>query len=471
MARHALFALLLGLGVTLAMPAGVADQGVTPNNDEYYELYKVLVDTIDQVDRNYVQNLSRREIVDAAIQGILEKLDPYSSYISPEEMARFRDDVEHKFGGIGIQISMDNGELVVLSPLVGSPAYRAGLRAGDRIVSIEGEPTEGITIDDAVKQLKGDAGTDVTLAVRHLGSSEQEEVTLTREVVAVATVLGDTRKEDDAWDWMLDPESGIGYIRITAFSRETANDLREALNELEDEGLQGLIIDLRFNPGGLLTSAIEICDMFIEDGRIVSTKGRNTPERTWDAKSPGTYSGFPMAIIVNRYSASASEILSACLQDHDRAIVVGERTWGKGSVQNVVELEGGTSALKLTTASYQRPSGKNIHRFPDATEDDEWGVVPNDDFLLQFTPDEMRQLVLTRRERDIVQWHAEGDSDQADSVSDETDESSDAAEADEADVEAEDEPEDENVVFVDRQLEAAVDYIRSQLDGDSSDDE
>lgn len=464
MARHALFALLLGLGVTLAMPAGVADQGVTPNNDEYYELYKVLVDTIDQVDRNYVQNLSRREIVDAAIQGILEKLDPYSSYISPEEMARFRDDVEHKFGGIGIQISMENGELVVLSPLVGSPAYRAGLRAGDRIVSIEGESTEGITIDDAVKQLKGDAGTDVTLAVRHLGSSEREEVTLTREVVAVATVLGDTRKEDDAWDWMLDPESGIGYIRVTAFSRETANDLREALNELEDEGLQGLIIDLRFNPGGLLTSAIEICDMFIEDGRIVSTKGRNTPERTWEAKSPGTYAGFPMAIIVNRYSASASEILSACLQDHDRAIVVGERTWGKGSVQNVVELEGGTSALKLTTASYQRPSGKNIHRFPDATEDDEWGVVPNDDFLLKFTPDEMRQLVLTRRERDVVQWHAEEDSDEAD-------DSGDAAETDEADVEAEDEPQDENVVFVDRQLEAAVGYIRSQLDGDSSDDE
>lgn len=475
MARHALFALLLGLGVTLAMPAGVADQGVAPNNDEYYELYKVLVDTIDQVDRNYVQNLSRREIVDAAIQGILEKLDPYSSYISPEEMTRFRDDVEHKFGGIGIQISMENGRLVVLSPLVGSPAYRAGLRAGDHIVSIEGESTEGITIDDAVKQLKGDAGTDVTLTVRHSESTEPEEVTLTREVVSVETVLGDARKPDDAWDWMLDPELGIGYIRLTAFSRETASDLRRALNELEDEGLQGLVIDLRFNPGGLLTSAIEICDMFIKEGRIVSTQGRNTPERTWDAKSPGTYSGFPMAILVNRYSASASEILSACLQDHDRAIVVGERTWGKGSVQNVVELEGGTSALKLTTASYQRPSGKNIHRFPDASEDDEWGVVPNEDYLIKFSPEEMRQLVLTRRDRDIVKYHdEEAVADEEDNGDAETAEDTDEADNSPEDDDAETEVLEEEVVdvdFVDRQLEAAVEYIRSQLADESSEDE
>ncbi len=483
MARHALFALLLGLGVTLAMPAGVADQGVaTPNNDEYYELYKVLVDTIDQVDRNYVQNLSRREIIDAAIHGILEKLDPYSSYISPEEMTRFRDDVEHKFGGIGIQISMENGRLIVLSPLVGSPAYRAGIRAGDRIVNIEGDSTEGITIDEAVKKLKGDAGTDVTLSVRHLGSPEPVDVSLTREVVSVDTVLGDSRREDDAWNWMIDPEMGIGYIRITAFSRETASDLRDALNELQDEGLRGLVIDLRFNPGGLLTSAIEICDMFIEQGRIVSTKGRNTPERTWDAKAPGTFSGFPMAIIVNRYSASASEILSACLQDHKRAIVVGERTWGKGSVQNVVELEGGTSALKLTTASYQRPNGHNIHRFPDATEDDEWGVMPNDDYLLKLTPNEMQQLVLVRRDRDIVHWHQEQPiaEEEADSAVDEPDAASDSPEDPEDDNETIDESDDANEDdasesvdkdFVDRQLEAAMGYVRSQLTGDAPDDE
>jgi len=477
MARHALFALLLGLGVTLAMPAGIADQSTTPKDDEYYELYKVLVDTIDQVDRNYVQNLSRREIIDAAIHGILEKLDPYSSYISPEEMTRFRDDVEHKFGGIGIQISMENGQLIVLSPLVGSPAYRAGLHAGDRIVKIEGDPTEGITIDEAVKKLKGDSGTDVTLSLRHLGSPEPEDVTLTREVVSVATVLGDSRKKNDAWDWMYDHELGIGYIRITAFSRETASDLRDALNALEDEGLHGLVIDLRFNPGGLLTSAIEICDMFIDEGRIVSTQGRNTPERIWDAKAPGTFSGFPMAIIVNRYSASASEILSACLQDHHRAIIVGERTWGKGSVQNVVELEGGTSALKLTTASYRRPSGKNIHRFPDATEEDEWGVMPNDDYLIRLTPNEMRQLVMIRRDRDIVQWHAkDAPAQENDAKADETEPPSDSPQGDETNTEPSDENEGEQSdgggeEFVDRQFEAALGYIRSQLTGDHFDDE
>ena len=202
-------------------------------------------------------------------------------------------------------------------------------------------------------------------------------MTITREWVHVETVLGDRRKSDDSWDFMLDHDKHIGYIRLTAFSRDTAQDLKKALVELRKEGLKGLILDLRFNPGGLLNSAIEVSDLFIAKGRIVSTKGRNTPERVWDAQKEGTFEGFPMAVLVNHYSASASEIVSACLQDHKRAAVIGERTWGKGSVQNVIELEGGKSALKLTTASYHRPSGKNIHRFPDAKETDEWGVMPD----------------------------------------------------------------------------------------------
>src|SRR5262249_6886050 len=188
-----------------------------------------------------------------------------------------------------------------------------------------------------------------------------------------------------------------------AFSRETTAELRRALAQLEKEGLKGLIVDLRFNPGGLLSTAIEVSDLFIASGRIVSTKGRNTPERVWDAQKEGTFEGFPMVALVNHYSASASEILSACLQDHQRAVVIGERTWGKGSVQNVIELEGGKSALKLTTASYHRPSGKNIHRFPDAKESDEWGVMPDPGFELKLNLAQTERLIRYRHDRDILQ--------------------------------------------------------------------
>ena len=191
------------------------------------------------------------------------------------------------------------------------------------------------------------------------------------------TVLGDRRKADDHWEFMYDEKGRIGYIRISAFSQETAKELRTALEDLKRRNVRGLILDLRFNPGGLLRSAIEVSNLFISSGRIVSTKGRNTPERVWDAQDDAIFEGIPMVILVNHYSASASEIVSACLQDHKRAVIMGERTWGKGSVQNIIELENGRSALKLTTAAYKRPSGKNIHRFPNSKDKDEWGVMPD----------------------------------------------------------------------------------------------
>ena len=214
--------------------------------------------------------------MEAAIHGVLGKLDPYSNYINPDEMSRFKTSVESQFGGIGIQITIDHDQLKILSPIVGSPAYRAGLQAGDHILEIEGKSTDGLTLDDAVRKLKGEAGTSVTMSVIHAGGGKKEVVTVKRELIHVDTVMGDQRKESDAWDFMLDHDSHIGYVRITGFSRDTAHDLRTAMDWLQSQGLKGLIIDLRFNPGGLLTSAIEISDMFISKGRIVSTKGRNT---------------------------------------------------------------------------------------------------------------------------------------------------------------------------------------------------
>jgi carboxyl-terminal processing protease len=395
------WSLVLVLAIAVAVPTLRADEAKPPAETDF-ELHQIFADTLDQIERNYVKGVSRRELIEAAIEGVLGKLDPYSNYISPDDIGRFKSNVEHQFGGIGIQIGIEDGQLKVISPLLGTPAYRAGLESGDSILEIDGKSTEGIRIDEAVKQLKGEADTKVTLTIRHAGSREKETVTITRELVHVDTVLGDARKGDDTWDFMLDHDKHIGYIRVTAFSRDTAADVKKALVESQKDGLKGLILDLRFNPGGLLSSAIEVTDLFVSGGKIVSTKGRNTPERVWEAQSEGTFEGFPMVVLVNHYSASASEILSACLQDHKRAVIVGERTWGKGSVQNVIELEGGKSALKLTTAGYHRPSGKNIHRYPDAGEGDEWGVMPDDGYEVKLNGGQTARLIEYRRQRDIL---------------------------------------------------------------------
>jgi carboxyl-terminal processing protease len=418
MSRRLPVFLLLVLWSSLVLPVAAAPTEKSPpakgqakkEKEDYYELYKLLSDTVDQVDRNYVKEVDRRELIEAAIRGVLSKLDPYSNYISPEELDRFRSSVESEFGGIGIQLSADDGDLRVLSPMYGTPAYRAGVLAGDRIVEIDGKSADGLSLDEAIARMKGPTGTSVTLTVVHLGKPGTRKFTLKREIVHVETVLGDHRKPDDTWDFMLDPQARIGYIRVSAFSRETAKELHAALKDLKSRGLRGLVLDLRFNPGGLLSSAIEVSGLFISQGRIVSTKGRNTAERTWDARKEGSFGqgvfeGFPMVVLVNRYSASASEIVSACLQDHQRAVVMGERTWGKGSVQNIIELEGGKSALKLTTAAYCRPSGKNIHRFPNAKDSDEWGVMPDKGYELKLNEREIVALLDNRRDRDVLLPH------------------------------------------------------------------
>ncbi len=380
-------------------PADAAAQ-----KDDYYSLMKVFVETFDQVERNYVKDVDRRELLQAAIEGMMSRLDPYSSYISPEEMARFSEAVDQEFGGIGIQVTQDERthRLTVVTPLPGTPAYKAGIVAGDKIMEIDGKPTDGFKIDDAVRLLKGKPGAPVVLGIRHRLADATQQVKIVRDVIHVATVLGDLHKPDGSWDFMLDKKDKIGYVRLSHFSRHSAIELEKAINELLEEGMKGLVLDLRFDPGGLFSQATEIADMFIDGGTIVSTKGRNTADRTWEAKKEGTFPNFPMAVLVNHFSASASEIVSACLQDHHRATIVGQRTWGKGSVQNVIELEGGASALKLTTASYIRPSGKNIHRFPGATEKDVWGVMPDKGYEVKLGPAETDELAIWRRDRDII---------------------------------------------------------------------
>lgn len=406
--RQGATSLVCLLGLCLSGIGNASQTALAAEQDDYFELMKLFADTFEQIDRNYVKEVPRRELVEAAMRGMLTKLDPYSSYIDQEDLTQFNTVVDQEFGGVGIQVTLDpkTRELQIMTPLPGTPAYEAGLRPGDKIIEIDGKPTasfnEGEEMDSAIKLMRGKPGEKVTLLVLHAGAEKPETFEITRAIIKTPTVLGDHYRSDGSWDFFLPGDEKIGYIRLTHFSRNSTEELEKALAELTKAGMKGLVLDLRYNPGGLLQAATAISDLFIESGVIVSTKGRNTEEQVVKAKKAGTYSGFPMVVLVNRFSASASEIVSACLQDHHRAIIVGERTWGKGSVQNVIELEGGASALKLTTASYHRPSGKNIHRFPDAKETDEWGVSPDKDYDVKWTFQEMEAYRDYRAKRDVL---------------------------------------------------------------------
>jgi len=367
---------------------------------------RVLLDTMQEIHSHYLEDVSDRELFEAAMSGMAGKLDQYSAYLGPDAFREFNENIEHRFGGIGIQVILDRDTnvLTVVSPLVGTPAYEAGILAGDKIIEIDGESTEGFVLEDAVKRMRGEIGEAVELKILHPGGKEPVEYKLTREQINVDTVLGDLRQPDGRWDYFLADHPGIGYIRVVAFSEQTVGDLKQALDWLVARKMKGLILDLRGNPGGLLKSAVDVSDLFLDEGRIVTTRGRDgTDLERFDAKSEGTYRGFPIAILVNFGSASASEIVAAALQDHGRAVVIGERTYGKGSVQNVIPLEGGSSALKLTMASYWRPSGQNIHRGRKATDEDQWGVMPNEGFEVKFEEEQLRDVMRARRERDVVQ--------------------------------------------------------------------
>ncbi len=380
---------LLGIAAVAVFGFAVSHSAPSRERDKDYALVQLVVDVLHEVRHKYVSDVDperERKLVEDMINGGLERLDPHTTYINPREFKQFTKQSKGKFGGIGVQIGYDRqnrGALSVISPMVGTPAYDAGVLAGDLILKIDGKSTENMRLSEAVDVIQGDPGQKITLTVLHEGSRDPVDLEMKRAEIQVQAVLGDKRKADNSkeWDYFLDAESKIGYLRLTAFSETAAQELRDALAQLRKQGMRGLVLDMRNNPGGLLRAAVEISNVFLAEGRIVSTKGRNHRDEVYDAR-PGQAllpdGTCPMAVLVNRYSASASEIVAAALQDHKRAVVVGERTYGKGSVQNIIEMESHTSALKLTTASYWRPSNKNIHRFPDAKETDEWGVAPND---------------------------------------------------------------------------------------------
>lgn len=366
---------------------------------------------MEYIDQDYVEKVDRQKLFEGAMRGLTGELDEYSTYFPPVAYRDLRESLDGQFGGIGIQVVLDEEtkQLVVVSPLVGTPAYEAGILAGDRILKINGESTEGFSLRDAVQRLRGEDGTPVTLTVLHPTKTEPSDIEVRRKVIKVDSVVGDRRDASDQWVYEVEGFPGIGYVRISTFGEHTTDELRAALAWLEARDVQALVIDLRDNGGGLLHTAIDICDMFVDDGVIVSTRGRDAQtKQVYRAHASGTVPKFPVAVIVNRYSASASEILAACLQDHHRAVIVGERSWGKGSVQNVLELGPNADALKLTVATYWRPSNKNIHRLKSATEADDWGVRPDPGLEVTLSKEDVKAIIEHRRARDIVRRGADG---------------------------------------------------------------
>lgn len=365
-----------------------------------------LAEAMNIVSQEYVDEVDQRKLFEGAMEGMIGQLDEYSGYHPPDEYAQFQQDIDQQFGGIGIQIEFDADKktFAVVMSMVGTPAYEAGLKSGDAILSIDGVSTANLTIKELSSRIKGRAGTKVTLELLHPGETAPVKVDVTRANIAVDSVRGDLRGPDGKWTFRLAESPRIGYIRIATFGERTADELRAALASFRDSGqeVEGLILDLRGNEGGLLDAAVKVCDMFLDEGLVVRTVGRNqqTRERHEATRGVEVSPQLPMVVMVDRFSASASEIVSACLQDHKRAVVVGQRSWGKGTVQNVIRMEGGRSAVRLTIARYFRPSGLNIHKARDAKDSDDWGVRPDPGFDVVLADDQYQRWRLNRRQRD-----------------------------------------------------------------------
>lgn len=363
--------------------------------------------TMNEVLARYVEPVTQRELFEGAMDGMLGRLDEYSAYISPTIFKEFKQELDQAFGGIGVQILLDpdTKQLTVANPLVGSPAHAAGIRAGDKILRINGESTQGLSLVDASNRMRGKPGERVVLTMARQGESEPIDIEVTRAIVQEDAVLGDSHNGNGTWNYFLEGQDKIAYLRLDSFGEKTVPELERVLRQLTQQGMKGLILDLRNNPGGALDAAIYVCDMFLRSPEtIVTTRGRNGRIRDqFMASGHAAFPDVPMVVLINRLSASASEIVAACLQDHDRAVIIGERSFGKGTVQELIELGSGQGALKLTTASYWRPSGRNIHRTKNAADADAWGVTPNPGYEIKLTPEQATRLARWQLQRDLYQ--------------------------------------------------------------------
>ena len=373
--------------VSLLMAAILFFQGsgrdVKADTDDFYKNIEIFTEVLRQIEKDYVEPQDSKKLIYGAIKGMVQSLDPHSSFLTKDEHKELLIETKGSFSGIGIEITIRDSILTVVSPIEGTPAYNAGIQSGDKIIRIDDKPSTDMTLIDAVKLIRGPKGTDVKLTIHREGSGKPLEFTITRDVIPLISVR----------NYLLTPE--IGYIRISNFQSKTAEELESALEKLEKNSkLKGLILDLRNNPGGLLTQAIEVSDLFLDSGLIVSTKGRDPSEdiEVFAHKNKKERS-YPIIVLVNGGSASAAEIVAGALQDNKKALILGTRTFGKGSVQTILPLSDG-SGLRLTTARYYTPSGRSIQLS---------GISP--DIQLRYIPPDKEEKKKRRtviREKDLT---------------------------------------------------------------------
>jgi carboxyl-terminal processing protease len=406
---------------------------------------------MSEIDAGSLERIPSRELFEGAMEGMVDVLgrhgDEHSQFFSDEEADMLRSEIHQQFGGIGVRLRY-MGEpprlTVVFPPETGTPAARANLRAGDRILAIDGTPTDTLDMDGVLNLMRGEVGSEVRLTIQHADDDSSRTVQLVRETIETESILGDTRGPDGKWKFLLPVDPRIAHVRIVMFGDRTAEELIGVLDQTSKDGGEAVVLDLRDNSGGAFEAAVAVCDLLLPAGRtIVETRGRNgTLRRQYESSGIGRYLSLPIAVIVNQESASAAEIVAACLQDHRRAVVVGQRSFGKGTVQQMLPL-GNKSILKLTWASFWRPSGVNLHRMADAREDGSWGVMPDAGLEFKLSGEDYITYLKYRQRRDLGDL-LNGSSAAADN-------------GDSGDVDD----------FIDRQLMLAVDHLRGTLDSSS----
>ncbi len=322
---------------------------LSASEDSVYEKIDLFGEVLNKINKEYVDEINQSDAMDAAINGVLQSLDPYSAYMSPESFQNMQTETSGEFGGLGIEVSMEAGVVKVISPLDDSPAYEAGVKAGDYIVKIDDIQVQGKTLSEAVEIMRGPVGSDIEITVRRRGVKKALVFNITRKIIKIKSVKSKVI------------DNNIGYLRLTAFNENSSAQIKKKLNEFnKNKNIKGYILDLRNNPGGLLSQAIKISDFFLSNGEIVSTKSRKESEnRKWFAQTGDILNGETLIVLINNGSASASEIVAGALKDHKRAILVGENSYGKGSVQSIIPLKN-RGAIRLTISKYYLPSGKSI---------------------------------------------------------------------------------------------------------------
>ena len=325
--------------------------------DALYEKLDLFGDILETINNEYFKQINEGEAIDGAINGMLQSLDPYSSYMSPKTFKNMNTETKGEFGGLGIEVTMEGGLVKVITPIDDTPADKAGIKSGDYIIKLDDKQVKGITLDEAVNTMRGKSGTSITLTIRRVNVNEPITVKIVREVIKTKSVISEVKEN-------------IGYLRLRSFNEKSGDELIDKIKEIKrnSTNISGYILDLRNNPGGLLSQAIKISDAFLDSGEIVSTKGRDPRDiKVYNSKKGDEINGKPLIVLINQGSASASEIVAGALKDHKRAIVVGEKSFGKGSVQSIMPLSNG-GGLRLTTAKYYLPSGETI---------EEIGVLPD----------------------------------------------------------------------------------------------